>query len=89
LYRGLLFSRDNPEETIKIIEREWKLEPAMARDSYISIMKAATRDGSASDAGLRVHLKLIQESDKTVGNVALSKIVDFRVLEEVRRETIR
>ena len=89
LYRGLLFSRDHPEETIKIVEREWKLEPAMARDSYLSIMKAATRDGSSSEAGLRVHLKLIQESDKSVGDVPLSKIVDFRVLEEVRRETIR
>ena len=89
LYRGLLFSRDNAEETIKIVEREWKLEPGMARDSYVSIMKAATRDGSSSDAGLRVHLKLIQESDKTVGDVALSKIVDFRVLEEVRREMAR
>ena len=85
-YRGLLFSRENPEESIKIVEREWKLEPAMARDSYQSIMKAASRDGASSDAGLKVHIKLIQNSDKSVGDVALSKIVDFRILEEVRRE---
>jgi NitT/TauT family transport system substrate-binding protein len=85
-YRGLLFSRDNPEESIKIVEREWKLDPAMARDSYQSIMKAASRDGAASEAGLKVHIKLIQNSDKTIGDIALSKIVDFRVLEEVRRE---
>jgi NitT/TauT family transport system substrate-binding protein len=88
-YRGLLFSRDNPEESIKIVEREWKLDPAMARDSYQSIMKAASRDGASSDAGLKVHLKLIQESDKSIGNVALTKVVDFRVLEEVRRENSR
>jgi len=85
-YRGLLFSRENPEESIKIVEREWKLEPAMARDSYQSIMKAASRDGASSDAGLKVHIKLIQNSDKSIGDVALSKIVDFRILEEVRRE---
>lgn len=85
-YRGLLFSRDNPDESIKIVEREWKLDPAMARDSYQSIMKAASRDGAASDAGLKVHIKLIQNSDKSIGDVPLSKIVDFRVLEEVRRE---
>jgi len=88
-YRGLLFSRDNPEESIKIVEREWKLEPAMARDSYQSIMKAASRDGGASDAGLKVHIKLIQNSDKTIGAVPLDKIVDFRVLEEVRKELAR
>lgn len=88
-YRGLLFSRDNPEESIKIVEREWKLEPAMARDSYQSIMKAASRDGASSDAGLRVHIKLIQNSDKSIGDIPLSKVVDFRVLEEVRREISR
>jgi NitT/TauT family transport system substrate-binding protein len=88
-YRGLLFSRDNPEESIKIVEREWKLDPAMARDSYQSIMKAASRDGASSDAGLKVHIKLIQNSDKSIGDVALNKIVDFRVLEEVRRELTR
>ncbi len=88
-YRGLLFSRDNPEESIKIVEREWKLDAATARDSYQSIMKAASRDGASSDAGLKVHIKLIQNSDKSIGDIALNKIVDFRVLEEVRREMAR
>jgi len=88
-YRGLLFSRDNPEESIKIVEREWKLDPATARDSYQSIMKAASRDGASSDAGLRVHVKLMQQADKSIGDIALSKIVDFRILEEVRKEIAR
>lgn len=88
-YRGLLFSRDNAEETVKIVEREWKLDPATARDSYVSIMKAASRDGAASDAGLKVHIKLIQQAEKNLGDVPLNKIVDFRVLEEVRREATR
>ncbi|MBM4263494.1 MAG: ABC transporter substrate-binding protein [Deltaproteobacteria bacterium] len=88
-YRGLLFTRENPEETIKLVEREWKLDPTMARDSYQSIMKAATRDGSSSDAGLKVHVKLMQASDKSIGDVPLNRMVDFRVLEEVRKEVAR
>jgi NitT/TauT family transport system substrate-binding protein len=88
-YRGLLFSRDNAEETVKIVEREWKLDGTTARDSYMSIMKAASRDGASSDAGLRVHVKLMQQSDKSIGDVALNRMVDFRVLEEVRREATR
>ena len=89
VYRGLLFSRDNAEETVKIIEREWKLDPATARDSYVSIMKAASRDGASSDAGLKVHVKLMQQADKTIGDVAANKMVDYRVLEEARREVSR
>lgn len=89
LYRGLVFSTERPEETVRVIEREWKLEPAMARDCYTSIMKAASKDGGSSEAGLRVHMQLIQNSDKSIGDIALNKIVDFRVLEEVRREGVR
>lgn len=88
-YRGMLFARDNAEETIKIVEREWKLDPATARDSYTSIMKAASRDGAATEAGLKVHVKMIQASDKSIGEVPINKMVDFRVLEEVRKEVGR
>jgi NitT/TauT family transport system substrate-binding protein len=88
-YRGLLFARDNAEETIKIVEREWKLDPAMARDSYVSIMKAATKDGASSETGLKVHIKMIQSAEKGIGEIPLNKIVDFRILEEVRREVTR
>lgn len=88
-YRGLLFARDNSEETIKIVEREWKLDPAMARDSYQSIMKAASKDGASSEAGLKVHVKLMQASDKTIGDVPLNRMVDFRMLEAVRKELSR
>ena len=89
LYRGLLFSTERPEETVKVIEREWKLEPAMARDCYTSIMKAVSKDGGSSEAGLKVHMQLIQNSDRSIGDIAFNKIVDFRVLEEVRREGVR
>ncbi|HWH79041.1 MAG TPA: ABC transporter substrate-binding protein [Candidatus Binatus sp.] len=88
-YRGLIFARDNAEETIRIVEREWKLDPATARDSYVSIMKAASRDGASSEAGLKVHIKLIQQAEKNLGEIPLNKIADFRVLEEVRREISR
>ncbi|MGH7490151.1 MAG: ABC transporter substrate-binding protein, partial [bacterium] len=89
LYRGLVFARERPEETIKVVEREWKLDPAMARDSYTSIMKAASKDGASSDAGLKVHIQLIQNAEKNIGDIPFNKIVDFRVLEEVRREGAR
>jgi NitT/TauT family transport system substrate-binding protein len=88
-YRGLVFAREHPEDTVKIIEREWKLDPATARDSYTSIMKAASKDGAASEAGLKVHFQLIRNSDKSIGDIPLNKVVDFRLLDEIRREGVR
>jgi ABC-type nitrate/sulfonate/bicarbonate transport system substrate-binding protein len=83
LYRGLQFTREQPAETIKIIESEYNLDPALALESYASLAKSLSKDGTSSQAGLRVHLKLIQNSEKGLGEIPFSKIVDFHILEEI------
>lgn len=86
LYKGLTFARERADETISIMGREWKVEPRLAQDSYSSIIRSISKDGIASEAGLKVHLKLIQNTEKGIGEIPWSKMVDFRLLEEVRRE---
>lgn len=86
LYRGLTFARERSAESIQIIEREWKIDNAVARESYASLAKSFSRDGTASEAGLRFHTEQIQRAEKGVGDIPLQKIVDFRLLEEIRRE---
>ena len=85
LYRGLTFARDNDEETIKIIEREWKVERPVAEESYASIVRALSSDGMGTEQGLSIHLQLMQKGGKPE-EIPLSRIVDFRPLEEVKRE---
>jgi NitT/TauT family transport system substrate-binding protein len=86
LYRGLLFAKERPDDAIQIIEREWKVDNVVARESYASLAKSFSRDGSAGETGLRFHIQHIQKMEKTVGDIPLNKIVDFRLLEEVRRD---
>jgi NitT/TauT family transport system substrate-binding protein len=86
LYRGLIFARERSDDSIQIIEREWKVDRTVARESYASLSKSFSRDGTASDAGLKFHIEQIQRAEKTIGDVPLNKIVDFRLLEEIRRE---
>jgi NitT/TauT family transport system substrate-binding protein len=89
LYRGLSFARERPDETVRVIEREWKVDPAIARESYVSLAKSFSKDGTSSDAGLRVHVQIIQGSEKGIGEVPLNKLVDFRLLDEIRRAGLR
>ena len=89
LYRGLTFARERPDDSIQIIEREWKVDNAVARESYASLAKSFSRDGMASDAGIKFHLQQIQTSDKGAGDISLNKVVDFRLLEEIRREMLK
>jgi NitT/TauT family transport system substrate-binding protein len=86
LYRGLMFARERPDDSIRIIEREWKVDNAVARESYAALAKSFSRDGTASESGLRFHMQQTHGSEKSMGDVSLSKIVDFRLLEEIRRE---
>jgi NitT/TauT family transport system substrate-binding protein len=86
LYRGLTFARERADDSIQIIEREWKLDSAIAREAYASLSKSFSRDGTASDAGLKFHMQQIQKAEKSISDVPLNKIVDFRLLEEIRRE---
>ncbi|HEX9443703.1 MAG TPA: ABC transporter substrate-binding protein [Candidatus Binatia bacterium] len=89
LYRGLVFARERPADTVAIIEREWRLDPAVAKESYASVLKSISRDGAASEAGMRVHADIIRRTEKGLGEIPLNKMVDFRIVEEVRREGAR
>jgi NitT/TauT family transport system substrate-binding protein len=89
LFRGLNFARERPDDTIQILEREWRVDSSIAKESYASLARSFSKDGASSDAGLQIHLNQIRRADKTIGEIPLARIVDFRLLEEVRREMIK
>lgn len=55
LTRGLVFSKDRPKETIEIMAREWQIEPAVGEDVYGPVSRALSKDGMASETGLKQH----------------------------------
>src|SRR5918995_1281713 len=86
IYRGLRFAKENPEGTIGIIQKEWKVEPEVAKESYGAIVKALNEDGIIGEKQLKVHFDIIRRTDKNIGEIPIDKVVDFRLLREVRRE---
>jgi ABC-type nitrate/sulfonate/bicarbonate transport system substrate-binding protein len=86
LTRGLVFSKDRPKETIEIMAREWQIEPAIAEDVYGPVSRALSKDGMASETGLKQHFQIIRNLEKGLGDISIAKVVDFQLLIEVRRE---
>jgi NitT/TauT family transport system substrate-binding protein len=86
LYRGLRYAKENPEGTVGVIQREWKVDPQIANESYGAIVKALNEDGIISEKQLRVHFDIIRKSEKNIGEIPVEKVVDFRLLREVKRE---
>jgi NitT/TauT family transport system substrate-binding protein len=86
MYRGLRFAKEHPEGTIGVIQKEWKVEPEIAKESYAAIVKALNDDGIIGEKQLRVHFDIIRKTEKNIGEIPVEKVVDFRLLREVRRE---
>lgn len=86
LYRGLRFAKENPEGTIGVIQKEWKVEPEVAKESYAAIVKALNDDGIIGEKQLKIHFDIIRKTEKNIGEIPVDKVVDFRLLREVRRE---
>ena len=87
MYRGLRFAKENPEGTIAVIEKEWKVEPGVAKESYAAIVKALNDDGIIGEKQLKVHFDIIRKTEKNIGEIPVDRVVDFRLLREVRRES--
>ena len=86
LYRGLRFAKENPEGTIGVIQKEWKVDPEVAKESYTAIVKALNDDGVIGEKQLKIHFEIIRRTEKNIGEIPVEKVVDFRLLGEVRRE---
>lgn len=87
LYRGLRYAKENPEGTIAVIQREWKVDPEIAKESYRAIVKALNEDGIIGEKQLKIHFDLIRKVEKNIGEIPVEKVVDFRLLKEVRKES--
>jgi hypothetical protein len=86
LYRGLRYAKENPEGTIGVIQKEWKVDQEISQESYRAIVKALNDDGIIGEAQLKIHFDLIRRVEKNIGDIPVDKVVDFRLLREVRRE---
>lgn len=86
IYRGLRYAKENPEGTIGVIQKEWKVDAEIARGSYAAIIKALNDDGIIGEKQLKVHFDIIRRAEKNLGEIPVDKVVDFRLLREVRRE---
>ena len=87
LYRGLRYAKENPEGTIGVIQKEWKVDAEIAKGSYQAIIKALNDDGIIGEKQLKIHFDLIRRMEKNIGEIPVDKVVDFRLLREVRKES--
>ena len=83
--KSLRFVRQNKEQTVQYIIREWKVERALAEELYASMLPAFSPDGSMNEKGIRDALEREMGRVDKKDEIPLSRVVDLRPLREVQK----
>ncbi len=83
---GLLFLRQNRDESIRIMMEWLALDKDTAGRAYDTGLKSFSEDGSPSEKGLMTSIQLELEKTGSKKEVPISKVFDFSVLREVQKE---
>jgi ABC-type nitrate/sulfonate/bicarbonate transport system substrate-binding protein len=86
LMRGLLFVRQNRQETIGIMMRWLNESREIASASYDLMLPELSRDGTFSDAEIQFSVDEIRTAIGMNKPVSLSQVRDFTILQQAQRE---
>jgi ABC-type nitrate/sulfonate/bicarbonate transport system substrate-binding protein len=89
--KGMEFTKDpaNQDRVAGLLMDEFKLDRKTAALSLQEIIKVFTKDGTIPENAVRAEIKEIREQAKLKGEIPISQLVDYRLLEEVLAETKR
>ncbi len=84
--RGLLFVRQNRDETIRIMMEWLSLDKDTAGKAYNMGLKSYSEDGGPSEKGLMTSIQLEMEKAGIKKEIPISKVFDLSILQEVQKE---
>jgi NitT/TauT family transport system substrate-binding protein len=84
--KGLRFIRENREESVAYIVKEWKVERPLAEELYLSMLQAFSPDGGMGEKGIRDTLEREREKLEIREEIPLARVIDLRPLREVQKE---
>jgi ABC-type nitrate/sulfonate/bicarbonate transport system substrate-binding protein len=83
--KSLRYVQQNPADVSRYIEREWRLDAAVAEELYRSMLPAFSKDGGMDEKGIRDGLKRETERMALKEETPLSRVLDRRLLNEVQK----
>ncbi len=84
--RGLLFIRQNRDETVRVMMDWLALDKDTATRAYQMGLKAYSEDGTPSEKGVAASVRLELEKAGAKKDIPMSKIFALSILQEVQRE---
>ncbi len=84
--KGLRFVRQNRDETVQFIAKDWGVDRPLAEELYLSMIPAFSADGSMEEKGIRETLGPVRELLEIKEEIPLTRVVDLRLLRQAQKE---
>jgi ABC-type nitrate/sulfonate/bicarbonate transport system substrate-binding protein len=83
--KSLRFVRQNKEETVQYIVREWRVERPLGEELYASMLPAFSPDGGMNEKGIHDALEREMGRVDKKEEIPLSRVIDLRPLHEAQK----
>jgi NitT/TauT family transport system substrate-binding protein len=87
MLKGVDYIRNNPNEILSIMAKQWGIKDADVRESiYRDIVKIYTRNGIAADETMKNVIQLVRATRKSKDELGLADIVDWSFAKKAQAE---
>jgi len=83
---GLRYLRDNPAGTVEVIRKRFSMDDKTARESYVVVVDAFSRDGRVPLDGVDLLLQIEKDQKLIPATVTPQMVVDTTLIDEALKE---
>lgn len=84
--RSMRAFRQDKKEAVEFIARRFRLEAAVAEESYRIVLQSLSDDGTIGPSALQEFVEQVRKEPGIKKQVTVNDLVDFRILREVAKE---
>jgi len=86
MIQALTLIREEPEKTVGYIASRWKIDPELAKQSYDTMVRSFSRDGSASAKSIQNIIDSTKSRLQVERNLSVGDVVALPLLGEAQKE---
>jgi len=86
ILKGVNYVMDNQDYAVGLLMKDWKLNRELATGVFNSLSRGFTRTGEVGEEGIKAEINMARERLKLTEEIPNSKVINFVLLREARKE---
>ena len=86
ILKGVNYVMDNQNYAVALLMKDWNLNRELATGVYNSLTRGFTRTGEVGEEGIKAEINMARERLKLTDEIPSSKVINFALLREARKE---